>query len=474
MKATLLWITAGIMGLYILYALIFGLYLFRFQPITVMTNEQERLLEESNHEESQDRVVLVEEREEAFLARIHLIQQAQNSLDIAYHTIHEGTASDLFFTSIVDAANRGVQVRLILDGILHHLRGNNKDIIYAFAAHPNIEIKFYEPFDALRPWTWNNRLHDKIMIVDQEMAMIGGRNIGDSYFAPEGYEGAKYDRDVVILNTLPEMIEESVISEIKDYYELVWNHDYTKKAIRSVTKKQKHRGEKRLIELKQVKNKYTNVFQKEYNWIDQSVPTTGITFHHNPIERFHKEPIVWETIKGLMNQAENSIYIQSPYIIPKNNMINYGEIRNLSATNMIILTNSLAATPNVLAYSGYMQHRKKFAHSDFLLYEYQSTTESLHTKTYIFDSRISVVGSFNLDSRSAYLSTESVVIIDSKEFADLLESNIDCKIEKDSLLVAGDGAYVEDPTIEPSKVSFFKRGLTTVLNRVTRHFQYLL
>src|SRR5690606_3087507 len=113
------------------------------------THAVERFL---GREVCQDRVALVEDRYESGLARISLIENAKETLDVSYYTVHDGVSTNIFLGSILDAADRGVQVRFILDGLFHNLRGNLKDIIYAFSVHPNIELKFYEPFDLLRPW----------------------------------------------------------------------------------------------------------------------------------------------------------------------------------------------------------------------------------------------------------------------------------------------------------------------------------
>ncbi|MDT8862184.1 phospholipase D family protein [Alkalihalobacillus sp. MEB130] len=464
----------ALFGLYFLYAFVTGVLLFMSQPIAEHNGSENLMMEGENKGHSQDRVVLVEEREEAGIARLNLIENAQSSLDIAYHTLHEGIASDLFFASIIDAADRGVQVRFILDGVLHNLRGNNKAVIFAFASHPNIELKFYEPFHALQPWTWNNRLHDKLLIVDNELAMIGGRNIGDSYFARPGYEGAKNDRDVVIINTEPENQDTSVLIEMKKYFNLVWHHPYTKDSATHVSERQRQKGLQRMQELERTKDQHVDLFNRNIDWVAISVPTNRITFLHNPIERLNKEPIVWRKIQFLIDQAEESIYIQSPYIIPTKKMIDESTMRGISAKEITILTNSLAATPNVLAYSGYMHHRVQIARSNVDLYEFQGPKESLHTKTYLFDKRYSVIGSFNIDSRSAYLSTESVVVIDSTEFAEQVEKKMNMYLNQESLLVLDDGSYQYHPWIEEKKPSCFKRGLTKALSFVTRYFQYML
>ncbi|MFC0470849.1 phospholipase D-like domain-containing protein [Halalkalibacter kiskunsagensis] len=97
--------------------------------------------------------------------------------------------------------------------------------------------------------------------------------------------------------------------------------------------------------------------------------------------------------------------------MPTATMLRDSNASTIAANEIVMLTNSLAATPNVTAYSGFMHHREKDASSNVDLYEFQGLTEFLHTKINMINRRISVRGSFNLDARSSYLSTESVVII---------------------------------------------------------------
>lgn len=85
-----------------------------------------------------------------------------------------------------------------LDGFSHGMTGNLRALRYATAHHENMELKLYEPLDLIRPWTWNNRLHDKYIIADNKLAIIGGRNIGLRYFDPNNKQPVN-DRQVALL-----------------------------------------------------------------------------------------------------------------------------------------------------------------------------------------------------------------------------------------------------------------------------------
>ncbi|WP_088105456.1 phospholipase D-like domain-containing protein [Halalkalibacter urbisdiaboli] len=475
----LIYIAAIIIGLYVVYAFISGVIVFKIHKHKKSSYQNEHTSQRFYGDKpSQDRVVLVEERHESAIARINLIENAQKTLDISYYSIHPGTTSEIFLASVVDAADRGVKIRIHLDGIFHSLKKKKKEILYSFTYHPNIQLKFYEPFDILRPWKWNNRLHDKLIIVDDRMAMIGGRNIGDKYFAPPGCNGAKNDRDVVIINKAPNEIGGSVLSQIKKYYDYVWNHPFSNIPISTLTNKQQTLAEKVLDKyrehFKQLPLSQPNMVQLDLNWEERSLPTNKVTFIHNPIERLNKEPWIWYEISDLMKKAKDSIFIQSPYIIPTSNMLRYLNKKNTNAHEIEALTNSLAASPNIMAYSGYNRYRKKIVNSGIDVYEFQGPSESHHTKTFIFDHRICLVGSFNLDPRSAYLNTEVMVVIDSEAFARQLKDKIDPVINEGSLLVNNDGSYRRHPSVKEKRVSTLKVTVARLSSGLTRFIENLL
>jgi putative cardiolipin synthase len=137
-----------------------------------------------------------------------------------------------------------------------------------------------------------------------------------------------------------------------------------------------------------------------------------------------------------------------------------------------ILTNSLAASANVVAYSGHIKHINGMVKQGLNIWEYQGP-DSIHAKTFIFDDRLSAIGAFNMDSRSTFLNTESMVVIDSVEFTENLEKEMNQYFKK-SLKVAKDKSYIEDPNLKPGKVSWVKSFSIKGLSYIMGLFQHLL
>lgn len=273
---------------YLVYIFIFAILIFAVQkPIK---KEKEELISYENYDfesRKEDRVALIESPEDAVIVRLDLIENAEETLDISYYTLIKGKSTQVFLSSIVDAANRGVQVRVLLDGIFNNLTGELKDAVYGFTLHPNIRIKFYKPFKPLSPITWNKRLHDKIIIADQNLALIGGRNIGDKYFLQEAMEDDYVkDRDVIIFNKEPELDSPSVINDMKDYYNQLWDHRYSEAPRKRLKLRHKEKGKA----FNEKSSKQYIAFQKEYaqesndiDWYKNTIATESIKFVHNPI-----------------------------------------------------------------------------------------------------------------------------------------------------------------------------------------------
>lgn len=463
---------------YLIYITIFGIVIFKDKHPQVSSTfkEQHKVERFYGNEASQDRVILLEEKMFSGLARVNLMQNAQESIDVAYYAIKKGYITDLLFGMILDAADRGVKVRILLDGIFHGLRFSLKDVQYALINHPNIEIKYYEPLNPLLPWTWNNRFHDKLLIIDNKYAVIGGRNIGNRYFIQEGEKSSTNDRDVLIINTDPKTKEGSVLNQMEGYFNQVWDHPFTKVPFEKLSSRQQKKAKKANQQLKHklenLRKTDKKIFNNYYDWVKMSLPTKKITFIHNPIQRFNKEPWAWYDLTNLMKNSKKSLVIQSPYVIPTKPMLPYMDTLQVPPEKITILTNSLAASANVVAYSGHIKHINGMVKKGVNIWEYQGP-DSIHAKTFIFDDRLSAIGAFNMDSRSTFLNTESMVVIDSVEFTENLEKEMNHYFKK-SLKVAKDESYIEDPNLKPGKASWVKSFSIKGLSYITALFQHLL
>lgn len=408
--------------------------------------------------EGVDKALIIEKRSASAKARINLIQHATTSIDLAYYAVGNGVASDIFYATILEAAQRGVRVRLLFDGIFHNLKGSRRAIYKTLLSHPNIEIRFYEPLNPLKPWTLHNRLHDKFVIVDNTYALIGGRNIGDKYYLESYEKKVVEDRDLLIIKSSKQENSGSVLSQFTHYFSSLWDHPYTKeKRVRAT----KATYQEVLLKLDATKEEYPDHFLPPIDWSSYALATNKVTLITNPIQRLNKEPWILMEMVALSSITNSTILAQSPYIIPSYRMKSYLKELN-DGVEISYLTNSKFSSPNYFALAGYLKHREKLGPNVF---EYHGSG-SIHAKSYIFDRRLSMIGSFNLDARSAFLSTESMVVIDSEELATALTQNIE--------LLTEDSLISTQPKNREFSIPWYKRVLIALCRVLLFPFDSLL
>ncbi|WP_197017745.1 phospholipase D-like domain-containing protein [Alkalibacterium sp. AK22] len=376
--------------------------------------------------ETSEQVTLLEYGLASFGARMNIIEEAEETLDVAYFYMEQGESVQLHYAYVLAAADRGVNVRYLLDGLFHGVRGDDRDVLRAFNAHPNIELKLYEPVWSvvLAPWRVNNRMHDKILIADDQFAVTGGRNIGDLYYERGNVESSySFDRDIMLINQ--EGQEDGLISDMQAYYTELFDSDYSQSQNnRTLFSWEQTRAEEKLEALRAVyeEHQHEEADREQVaqitDWIDQSVEINGGFHTHNSIERGFKQPYIWSDLLTLANQAEEELFVQSPWVIPNRHMRQHLEAVDLSVGQAKVLTNGKSTNSNIFAQAG-TENRKDFFIESFAdYYEFQPKGSSLHMKTLVVDNQISAVGAYNFDARSTWLSTESMLVIDSEELAE--------------------------------------------------------
>jgi putative cardiolipin synthase len=413
-----------------------------------------------------DRIALLDDPVAAGRWRLQMIAQAQESIVISYYTLIPGVYADLFFGALFAAADRGVHVRFICDALVGGMKGQLLDIRKAMETHPNMEIGLYEPLNIFKPWEWNNRLHDKFLVVDGKVAIMGGRNIGDKLYQPSSYDGEPvFDRDVLIYRTA--LDEPSVIDEILAYSELLWNLPFMEhgrnRTSAGISRGETIRGKWAAKEERQ-RAAHPEFFTPTVeDWMEVTMPTRKITLVHNPMGRWSKEPWIWDELVRLFDTAQHRVLIQSPYIVPLRNQIE--ELQSISdkGVQLTYLTNSAYSTPNIPGFSGYLRQKNRILKTG-PIYEYMGPG-SIHAKSALVDDRFSVVGSFNLDPRSLHLDTETMLVIDSEPFNEHLDGIMDLWLDASARNEAGQPVIPPaNPQLQLHRAGFFK----TIILRVAQ------
>ncbi|WP_425348811.1 phospholipase D family protein [Pararhizobium antarcticum] len=377
---------------------------------------------------------------DAFVARALSARQAGRSLDLKYYYWKNDLTGRLLTREVLDAADRGVRVRLLLDDIN---AGLHDRMCLALDAHPNIEVRLFNPSRArtdrfkrgvemvLRAFSATRRMHNKAWIADGRVVITGGRNIGDAYFDAAD-DSNFHDLDVWMLGPIAE--EAGVV------FDQYWNSQVVLPIGALRTPRAHYLPALRRKLEKRVQSQAGSFYRSQ---VDKAAAVDGLWHGSRPLhwtgqarivadppEKAHlqkRQNWLMRDLLPVLHGARKEIRIISPYFIPGRN--GTAEFARLVAAKVevSILTNSLAATDVAAAHGAYANYRKGLLKSGVALFELKADTvvadpqrlslfgsrsASLHTKAFIVDGRIGFVGSLNFDPRSASLNTEMGVLFE--------------------------------------------------------------
>ncbi len=416
-----------------------------------------------------DLLKIIADPREAYALRIAMLREAESSLDIAYFAVSNTDCGDAFLSELLDAADRGVKVRLLVDAKMGSLSRSSQRIL---AAYPGIEMAVYNPVNLLKPWTLNESLHDKFIIADNKYLLLGGRNIEPYYFALNGpLTSTKYDWDVFAVKDDPDAPEgDSIVDAAGAYNELLWEATQLKRIKPGLAKESQAERFRRSAE--RFAGRYPEFYEKELEaFCKDMIRPERVMLLHNPLNEGRKEPWIANDLEELSREAKRSVLIQTPYATAAPALLNFLK-ETANTVPVYYMTNSFASAKNPPAYSNYYFQRDKFLETGINIYEYQDS-DSIHGKSIIIDDHIAIIGSFNLDSRSTYLDTETMLVIDSKAFTESFSEKYEDLVEK-SLKVNEDNRYDPAEKDQAARVPPVKRVFYLLVYMVLRPFQYFL
>ncbi len=439
----------------ILYLLIGVILPFLFHPkISEKTKRKVSQLDFTGSEAGDERVRILADNGEALKERIRLISQAEKRIILSTFEFRTDESGKDMLAALRAAAQRRVQIQLLVDGMAATIRMPGNEYFTALSALETAEIRIYNPISLLKPWQLMGRMHDKYLIVDDDAYILGGRNTYDYFLGDhDGY--INYDWDALVYQA-GEVCGESMLSLI-DYFETVWNHSLCR------TYKDECEALKRdsvIAAGATLDNRY-EMMQKEHPaWFEAcdyeavTKPANQIKLVTNPIHCYAKEPIVFYTIVQLMGQAEEEVRFHTPYIICNDWMLQCLQEACQKVPDIYMMTNSVANNGNPFGAMDYKYNKKKILRTGVKSLEYDGGV-SYHGKCFVIDDRFSGVGSFNWDMRSSYIDTEMMLVIDSPEVTADLKREMS-HYEADALAVSEGFHDFIQKEAEPQKIGFVK------------------
>lgn len=447
--------------------------------------------------------------EEALAARIKIIQQAQKTVDAQYYIWHNDLVGKVIHEQLLQAADRGVRVRLLLDDM--DTAGSAQTLRF-IDAHPNIEVRLYNPFTSRTRRMGgfisdfarlNHRMHNKTLTVDNQATIFGGRNIGNEYF--NATENVGFD-DLDALAIGP------VVKEVSTAFDEYWNSEWVYplsafKVDRPVTAEAIANYRKQSTEFISAANQsdYAAAVQEfSYNQLARmNLPFEWsewqVAYDH-PGKVVHTELTLENSLAPQLAQmarkANKDLIIVSPYFVPGQQLTKtIGELI-AKGIRVRILTNSLASNDVGVVFAGYKKHRKSLLAAGVELYEFKATKSfkeqqakdpnkklawkgaaraSLHAKYFVFDLTNIFIGSFNLDSRSVAINTEFGVYFKSATYAQLVSQAFERHALDATYKVTLQNGKLQWATRDNGKTVYFdKEPDTNFLQRFGSSFSGLL
>ncbi len=418
-------------------------------------------------------------------ARLDLIERSQSSLDLQYYLISNDETGRALLRALRDAARRGVRVRLLVDDLY---TAESDALLNGLSSYPNVQIRLFNPFAAGRQseparilsslgelGRINHRMHNKLMIADGAFAILGGRNVANEYFNLSDADNF-VDDDLLVAGPL--------IAKIADTFDLYWNSDYVY-----------------TIQSLEPPSGLAQRAQAQFDSVTEPTPL-GIANRPPARDVLGYEPIENELNQGhlkliqaagfvyadypskisqpgnkhlnsasadivsIMHAARSRVLISAPYFIPGKGGMELIEEDRQRGVEINILTNSLSSNDSLLAYVGYARYRIALLRSGVELFElssqpfkqlkgfgnFRSAGGGLHAKQVVVDDQTVIIGSVNLDPRSADLNTEIALVVVSHELAQQMQDVIE-RTEAEGahrLKLAADGSLEWLPSSDPT------------------------
>jgi cardiolipin synthase C len=399
--------------------------------------------------------LLLDSNDDGLKWRLALIDSARHSVDIQVYTWYGDLSGRLLIKRVIDAADRGVKVRLLVDDLNTLLADASTPQIRdsAFAAieaHPNINVRLFNPWVERSPLArvgemagaldrLNQRMHNKQMVVDNRIAIIGGRNIGDEYL---GLNPDFNFRDLDLLGVGPVARQGSAV------FDRYWNSEWAwpVSLLPVPPRSEREKGWNALLASLQQQPPLALYPLAPQDWgadiaalAPRLQPGTSRVVSDEPEPGRIRHTMLQHSF-AVAGSAQRELLIENAYIIPNQGSIDWVAALTRRGVTVGIVTNSLSSHDVPAVNSHYKQWRGKLLDAGVALHEIRHDAAlqptladtpptragfmGLHVKAIAVDGQRLVIGSMNLDPRSSAINTEMAVIVDSPGLAQQLAALI--------------------------------------------------
>ncbi|HPG59137.1 MAG TPA: phosphatidylserine/phosphatidylglycerophosphate/cardiolipin synthase family protein, partial [Candidatus Wallbacteria bacterium] len=384
---------------------------------------------------------LITNNNEAWYARWYMLNAARNTIDMTYFIFEKDAYGKAMLGLLMKKANEGVKIRLMIDA-----RGSKalaktfmgQDYLQKLMTNPNVQIRVFNPMHKALPSTFTNirnligSNHQKIIVVDGEISMTGGRNVSLNYFAdPDDDPNVFRDTDVILKGS---EIAGKMKEAFDEEFEALENFEISKDLFGNWSGKDKEliAAEKAMDMWIKGMGPLNDPVLKEVNAelfkYKKMVNYQG----YDPFENSHYAAVklygkhnfqqerndITDNLVAFMDACTQEIIVQNPYVILTEKSRAALKRASDRGVKIIIHTNSPVSTDSILTQAFFLKDWKEVmkAIPNARVFVFVGKNK-LHAKVFVFDKTVSVVGTYNMDYMSEQINGEDVCAIKSAEFS---------------------------------------------------------
>ena len=370
--------------------------------------------------------ILNDERD-ALQCRVDLIQQAKTEILLSTFIIKNDLIGKTVLQLLIDAAKRGVTVRVIVDDFGNKLPTD----LLAYLAEQGVENQVFNIKHYYKFRTMVDRMHGKMLITEKQQFIVGGRNLKEEYYNLDSVSNF-LDREVYVRDT------GAVRTAARHFYDM-WNYPVVVgKKTEKLTDEQRAFWRKSLQEAPSLLQKRVPIKLKtQRNWLQNVVPAKQpVQFIHDnfykkdgikTVRRRRKDHQCTQEMLALVGNAKRTIDIENAYFIPTRSWWRALKSAHKRGVCIRLLTNSGYTSDVPMVQAVYQMKRKRFRRHGIEVWEFHGQ-KMVHTKAFVIDSSISLIGSYNLESKSQNFNTEVAAWVNEPRIAAehirLMENNL--------------------------------------------------
>lgn len=385
-------------------------------------------------------VTLVNPGHDALTHRVALTRLAERSIEMQAYIFKDDLSTKVLVREMLLAADRGVKIRILIDDV--GMPPSSSELML-LGFHPNIEVRIFNPLrfrgasKTLRFSQFlfefnrlNRRLHNKLFVADDAVLLIGGRNVSQEYF-DQNQEFNFLDADILLIGSAA---KDGAISfdEYWDFHMSVPSSFFPE-----------HRDPEELAEFLAKAEKTLAANQDFLDLVDREANALIARHRAGEVSQYWARAKlvadppekaeglmegneILDEVNALLDSAQSSVHLSNAYVVPLDFVDKFNDLRE-RGVDIYLSTNSLSSNDVWVVYSGWINYRTDLIDRGVHVYEFRNDADfarspqgartGLHSKIIVVDGRYSVYGSLNLDPRSVWLNTETIIVIDSEPFS---------------------------------------------------------